>query len=127
MPKVVVIVEDSDSVATSLAVALEKNLGVRVIVARHPQAALNLFVSEREISAVVTDLNLPFLDGFELIGALRKLRSYESLPAVMITAEDDPESFNNSAECKPNIILRKPFSPREVCRVVESLLSKTCN
>ena len=122
MAKVVVIVEDSDSVAASLAVALETNLGVRVIVAHHPQTALSLFDNESEISAVVTDLNLPFLDGFELIGALRKIRSYESLPAIMITVEDEPELFNLSPECQPNVILRKPFSPREVCRVVASLL-----
>jgi two-component system, chemotaxis family, chemotaxis protein CheY len=122
MSKVVVIVEDSDSVADALAVALEANLGVRVIVAHHPQRALSLFDSESEISAIVTDLNLPVLDGFELIGALRKLRSYGSLPAVMITGEDDPELFNVSPECQPNVILREPFSPREVCCVVASLL-----
>ena len=122
MSKVVLIVEDSASVAASLAVALEANLGVRVIVAHHPQTALSLFNSETEISAIVTDLNLPFLDGFKLIGALRKLRSYESLPAVMITGEDDPDLCNLSPECQPNIILRKPFSPKEVCRVVASLL-----
>ena len=122
MPKVVVIVEDSDSVAAALAVALEVNLGIRVMVAHHPQTALSLFLGESEISAVVTDLNLPALDGFELIGALRKLRPYASLPAVMITGEDDPELFNISPEFQPNIILRKPFSPREVCRVVASLL-----
>jgi len=122
MSKVVVIVEDSDSVADALAVALEASLGVRTIIAHHPQTALSLFASESEIAAVVTDLNLPVLDGFELIGALRKLHSYASLPAVMITAEDDPELFHVSAECQPNIILRKPFSPREVCCVVASLL-----
>jgi two-component system chemotaxis response regulator CheY len=122
MSKVVVVVEDSDSVAASLAVALETQLGVQVIVAHHPQLALSLFDKKSDISAVVTDLNLPHLDGFELIGALRKLRSYENLPAIMITGEDDPELFDIPAECKPNMILRKPFSPKEVCRVVESLL-----
>jgi two-component system chemotaxis response regulator CheY len=122
MSKVVVIVEDSASVAASLALALEANLGVRVLVAHHPQTALKLFNNQSAISAIVTDLNLPSLDGFALIGALRKLRSYESLPAIMITGEDDPELSNISPECQPNVILRKPFSPREVCRVVASLL-----
>src|ERR1700733_3755453 len=110
MPKVVVIVDDSDSVAISLAVALEANLGVRTIVTHHPIAALRVFQNESGISAIVTDLSLPFLDGFELIGALRKLHSYERLPALMITAWEDPESLNTSTECRPNVILRKPFS-----------------
>ncbi len=122
MRKLVVIVEDSASVAASLALALEVNLGVSVLVAHHPQAALRIFESENSIAAVVTDLNLPFLDGFELIGTLRKLRSYASLPALMITGEEDAERLQISAGCRPNVILRKPFSTKEVCRVVGSLL-----
>lgn len=123
MSKVVVIVDDSDTVASSLAIALESSLGVRAIVAHHARAALRLFEQEAEISVVVTDLNLPFLNGFKLIGALRKLRSYEGLPVLMITAEENPESFDASADCQPNVIMRKPFSSKEVCRVVESLLN----
>lgn len=122
MSKVVVIVDDSDSVAASLAIALETSLDVRAIVTHHPRAALNLFAREPHISVVVTDLNLPFLNGFKLIGALRKLHSYERLPALMITAEEHPELLNTSADCQPNVIMRKPFSFKEVCRVVESLL-----
>jgi len=122
MSKVVVIVDDSASVASSLALALETIPDVRAIIAHHPQAALNLFKREADIRAVVTDLNLPYLDGFNLIGELRKLHSYEHLPAVMITAEESPEPSAASAACRPNVILRKPFSPKEVCRVVQSLL-----
>lgn len=122
MPKVVVIVDDSDSVASSLAIALETQLDVRTIVAHHPKAVFRVFETERDISAIVTDLGLPSLDGFQLIGALRKLPSYEHLPALMITAEQNPESLNPSVECRPNAILRKPFSLKEVCRVVKSLV-----
>lgn len=123
MSKVLLVVDDSESVAASIALALEASLDVKVMVALHPQAAMDVFARESAIAAVITDLNLPCLDGFQLIGALRKLRAYESLPAIMITAEDDPELLNKCEECKPNVILRKPFSPREVCRVVEALLS----
>jgi DNA-binding response OmpR family regulator len=122
MRKVVVIVDDSDSVAAALAIALETSLDVRAIVAHHPQAALKIFETQSNISAVVTDFSLPFLDGFELIKALRKLHSYERLPALMISAGEDPQSRNPSVECRPNVILRKPLSFKEVCRVVQSFL-----
>jgi DNA-binding response OmpR family regulator len=122
MPKVVVIVDDSDSIASSLAIALESSLDVRAIVAHHPRAALGLFERETDISVIVTDLNLPFLNGFNLIGELRKLRSYQGLPALMITGEENPDAFRTTGDCQPNVIMRKPFSYKEVCRVVESLL-----
>ena len=109
MSKLVVIVDDSDSVATALALALEGRLGVRTLVALHPRTALKLFEREREseISVLVTDLSLPFLDGFQL----------------MITAEEDAGRRETLDECRPNVILCKPFSISEVCSVVESLLA----
>ena len=122
MSKKLVIVDDSDSVAASLAIALEGHLDVFAIVAHHPRAALTLFQQDGEIAIVVTDLNLPFLNGFQLIGELRKIGAYEFLPALMITADDNAESQNPPADCRPNVIMRKPFSFREVCSVVESLL-----
>jgi DNA-binding response OmpR family regulator len=122
MSKVVVIVDDSESVASALAIALETSLDVKAVVVNHPRAALRLFQRQTDISLVVTDLNLPFLNGFKLIGALRTLCSYRDLNALMITGEEDPESLKTSADCQPNVIMRKPFSFKEVCRVVESLL-----
>jgi CheY-like chemotaxis protein len=118
----VVIVDDSDSVAAALAMALETCLGVRTVVALHPQAALKLFETESDISVLLTDLSLPFLDGFELIATVRRLPCYQGLPAVMITAEEDVRTRAVSPECSPNVILSKPFSLKEVCSVVQSLL-----
>jgi CheY-like chemotaxis protein len=123
MPKKIVIVDDSASVADALAMALEGNLGIQALVAAHPQTALKLFEAESEISALVTDLSLPCLDGFQLIATLRRLPSYQALPAVMITAEEDAAQRQVSAESQPNVILCKPFSLKEVCRVVQSLLA----
>jgi two-component system chemotaxis response regulator CheY len=122
MPKKVVIVDDSDNVATALALALEASLDVRAVIALHPQTALSLFQSESEISALVTDLSLPFLDGFQLIETLRRLPAYQRLPVVMITAEEDAGMRAISPEGRPNVILSKPFSLKEVCSVVQSLL-----
>jgi DNA-binding response OmpR family regulator len=123
MPKKVVIVDDSEGVAAALAMALEAGLGVRTVVLLHPQTALKLFESESEIAALVTDLSLPSLDGFQLIGTLRRLPAYQGLPALMITAEEDAGMRDTSSECRPNVILRKPFSLKEVCSVVQALLA----
>jgi two-component system chemotaxis response regulator CheY len=122
MLKKVVIVDDSESVANAVAMALEVRLGVQTKVALHPRSALMLFETESEICVLVTDLSLPFLDGFQLIGTVRRMPSYQGLPAVMITAEEDAGTHETPDDCRPNVILRKPFSLTEVCSVVESLL-----
>ncbi len=123
MKKVIVIVDDTESVASSLAIALENLPGVETLVAQDPRTALRFFAAPNpRVSAVVTDLNLPFLNGFELIREIRKIDGYGKLPAVMITA-DDGASRQEAPDCgTPNAIFRKPFSMKEVCRVLEELL-----
>lgn len=123
MAKVVVIVEDTESVAASLALAFENIPGVKAVIAPHSRAALRLFTTGGlRIAAIVTDLNLPYLNGFQLIREIRKLDGYANLPAIMITADERADLLNGCAPASPNAIFRKPFSLREVCRVLEELL-----
>ena len=123
MTKVVVIVDDADSVASSLAIAFENIPGVEPVITHHPMAALRLFKAPNsQIAAVVTDLNLPHLDGFELIREIRNLDHYHNLPAIMITADERAADTARSKQSVPNAIFRKPCSMKEVCRALEELL-----
>jgi two-component system chemotaxis response regulator CheY len=121
--KLVVIVEDAETLAASLAVALETIPTVKVVIAHHPKIALRAFTpAGPHVSAIVTDLNLPELNGLELIRMIRELNGYRDIPAILITAEECAVPVNGNIMGSPNAIFRKPFSIREVCRVVESLL-----
>jgi two-component system, chemotaxis family, chemotaxis protein CheY len=123
MSKVVVIVEDAEVVASSLALAVETLPGVEAIITRDPRTALSLFgAPDSAIAALVTDLNLPYLDGFELIRQVRTLAAYRNLPIIMISADERARSLNGSTTNGANALFQKPFSTKEVCRVLEKLL-----
>lgn len=123
MPKVVVIVEDTRSVAVSLAVALENIPDVKAAIVEHPRAALRLFTNtEIPFAAMITDLHLPYLDGLELIREIRNMSRYRTLPTILITGDERADVVNGHRPDGPNAIFRKPFSVKEVCRVVEGLL-----
>ena len=123
MPKLVVIVEDAEIVASSLALAVERLPGLKAIITRDPITALSLFgAPDSGIAALITDLNLPHLDGFELIRQVRTLGAYRNLPIIMISADERASSLNGSTPNGPNALFRKPFSMKEVCRVLEELL-----
>jgi len=123
MRRLVVIVDDNESAAVSLALAVEKIPGVEAVVMQHGPAALRLFqTSDTPIHAVITDFNLPYLDGFELIREIRKIPAYRTIPALMVTADRNTSEKNGGTVEGPNAILYKPFSSREVCRVMEKLL-----
>jgi two-component system, chemotaxis family, chemotaxis protein CheY len=123
MTKLVVIVEDAESLAASLAVALETIPTVKVIVTHHPVIALRAFKNTSPpIAAIVTDLNLPEVSGIELIQMVRQMDGYASLPAILMSAEVSALPANGNIISTPNAIFQKPFSLKEVCRVLESLL-----
>lgn len=123
MDRTVLIVDDSDAVAQSLALALETVAGIKVIVANHSFTALRFFNSgAHRIAVLITDLNLPDVDGFELIHRIRQLSGYESIPVIMITANEYVSGQPRPGERMPDAIFRKPFSVREVCRAVQHLL-----
>jgi CheY-like chemotaxis protein len=122
--RIVVIVDDTDSVASSLALAFENIPGVQSVIARNSTEALRLFHEpESHISAVVTDLHLPSLNGFELIREIRNLAPYRNLPAIMITADERAAAGAAPTVYSPNAIFRKPCSLKEVTRVLEELLA----
>ena len=123
--KRVVIVDDNESVATSLAIAIANIPDVTTTITHHPSRALRLFTGDgtEEISAIITDFNLPHLDGLELIRQVRGIDRYRSLPAILITAEENLSPVNGCILNTPDAIFRKPFSVKEVCRVLEKLLA----
>lgn len=125
MPRVVVIVDDNESLAVSLAIAFARIPDVETVIAHEPAAALRIFTDGRcqdKIAAIVTDFNLPHLNGFELIQQIRELEDYRTLPAIMITAAENAMAANRYTLNTPNAIFQKPFSMKEVCRVLEGLL-----
>lgn len=122
MKKIVVIVEDTEAVADSLAIAIESIPGVVAMVASDARAALKLFQTPERIAAVVTDLNLPQVDGFELIKQIRCLDGYAKLPAIMITADERAKLAAVPSSYSPNALFKKPFSIRDVCRALQDML-----
>ena len=117
----VLIVEDSDSVAP-LEIALASLHCIYVSVVQNGRDALKLLDSDSELAAVVTDLNLPCVDGFELIVAIRAHDRYSKLPIIVISGESDEATRRRVRELGANAFFTKPYSPSEIRSTLESLL-----
>jgi CheY-like chemotaxis protein len=104
--------------------AFENIPGVTPVIAHSSTEALRLFTAaDSKISAIVTDFNLPVVDGFELIRQIRDLSAYSNLPAIMITADEKAGKVGAAERYRPNAIFPKPCSLKEVSRVLEELLA----
>jgi CheY-like chemotaxis protein len=118
----VLIVEDSDAV-TPLEIALASIAGMRTLVVPNGREALRLLrTNPADLAAVVTDLNLPYVDGFELIAAIRSDARYCRLPIVVISGDHHPESSTKARALGANVFFPKPYSPHAIKQTLEGLL-----
>jgi CheY-like chemotaxis protein len=121
--RAVLIVEDSENSAATLEIALLAIPGLSVLLARSAVEALRILDGAGQpVSAVVTDLNMPRMDGFELIRRIREDRRLASTPIVVVSADTDPATPRRVAELGVSAFFPKPYSPAEVRRKLEQLL-----
>jgi CheY-like chemotaxis protein len=119
----VLIVEDTEHAATMLEVALLAIADLSVTVTGSAQEALQVLESGENVSAIVTDLNMPDMDGFELIARVRRRGQTGCVPIVVISADTDPRTPERVARLGVDAFFSKPYSPNEVRHKVEQLLN----
>jgi two-component system, chemotaxis family, chemotaxis protein CheY len=122
MTRTILVVEDIDLCRDALEVALMKVPDVRVRTVATAEEALRR-LAEDDICALVTDLHLPHMDGFELIEAVRAHPRRSSLPILVISGDTDPRTPARLAGLGANAYFSKPYSPAEVRSRLEKLLN----
>jgi CheY-like chemotaxis protein len=128
MPRLVLIVEDSETCAETLSIALESLPGVELRVIHSPHAAIAaVWDPGNDVAAVVTDLNLgerhqPLSDGFDLIRKLRAEPRFARLPIVLISGDSDPTIRERALAQGADAFFPKPYSPSAVRKKLEQLL-----
>ncbi|MBZ5727308.1 MAG: response regulator [Acidobacteriia bacterium] len=121
--RAVLIVEDSENAAATLEIALLGIGGLSVLVAPSAVEALRILNGPGPaITAIVTDLNMPRMDGFELIRRVRADRRLAATPIIVVSADTDPATPERIARLGVNAFFPKPYSPAEVRRKLEQIL-----
>ena len=115
--------EDAETCATTLEVAFLSIPGVSVELARSAQDALRLLRDEgSSVEALVTDLNMPRMDGFELIERIRSDGRLAGLPIIVVSGDTDPHTPERTLRMGADAYFGKPYSPAQVRRKLEQLL-----
>ena len=130
MPRLVLIVEDSENCAETLQIALELIPGVEARSISSPRAAIAVLNEPgSEIAAIVTDLHLDLSavrngwgDGLDLIRNLRADPRFARLPILLISGDTDPLLSERALALGADAFFPKPYSPSAVRRKLEQLL-----
>jgi two-component system chemotaxis response regulator CheY len=109
MSQTILVVDDSATVVKFVSFAL-KNAGYRVMTACDGMDALEKMSNLPEaVDMVITDLNMPNLDGYGLIGALRQNARYHSTPIIILSSEEGDDDRERGVEAGASSYLVKPF------------------
>jgi len=123
MLKRVMTVDDSVTVRQVLKTTLSA-AGYEVVEASDGQDALEK-LSERPVDILVTDLNMPRLDGIDLIKTVRRQPGNRFIPIIMLTTESQPELKQSGKAAGASGWLTKPFRPEQLLAVVRMVCPAT--
>ena len=118
--KNILLVDDSLSGRIAQREMLER-MGFNVQVASSGMQALSM-LDERKFDMVVTDINMPRMDGYELTSRIRGNDATKRIPVIMVTSDVKKADRNKAYESGVNDFLAKPFSEEELRAAIENHL-----
>ena len=118
--KTILSVDDSASIRQMVALTLT---GAGYSVEQASDGAAGLAKAKAgAYSMVITDLNMPVMDGFGLIRELRQLPAYKGVPIVFLTTESDSEKKQQAKSAGATGWITKPFQQEQLLAVVKKVL-----
>ena len=104
-----------------IAFALKRIRGVRIVEASDGVDGLKKLSSER-FDLILTDINMPIMDGLKLVSLVRNDSNYKSIPIVVITTEGAQEDRERALALGANDYITKPIQPTKILDVAKALL-----
>lgn len=117
----VLIIDDEPHIVRVLKMKLE-NAGYKVITAANGLDGLEKFIKEKPL-VVITDINMPLVDGQEMCKMIDELKEKHSFFIVVMTSSVESDIHNWARENENIHFVEKPFSPRNMLQLVNQYVS----
>ena len=114
----ILIVDDSPSTLMLMKFSLEKQ-GFFVRQASDGETALQILKENNDVRCMITDINMPGINGIVLIKEVRKLENYKFLPVIVLSNPDNPENKKKARQAGAAGWLDKPFRPDNLIKVIK--------
>jgi len=116
-------VDDSPSVRKLVKFTL-KVKGYEVSSAGNGLEALDLLKQEA-FDAIILDINMPRMNGLELLGTIKADEQYAGMPVIMLTTEGQDEDKDKAVALGATAYMVKPFKPTQLLTLLEKILPST--
>jgi two-component system chemotaxis response regulator CheY len=115
------VVEDSPTMRQLIVFALSRIRSLKVIEADDGVDALKK-LAQRRYDVMITDINMPMMDGLKLVSMVRKDENHRDMPIVIITTEGAQEDRQRALSLGANAYITKPIQAPQVIQKVKELL-----
>ena len=120
MPKTILIVDDSASFRQVVSIIL-RSAGYDVVEAQDGKDGLAKLAQKRA-NLIISDINMPVMDGFEFLKAVKAMPDYKFTPVVMLTTESAQAKVQQGKASGAKAWMVKPFDPPQILAVVKQLV-----
>lgn len=122
MAKKILTVDDSRTMRSLVSLTLLQ-AGFEVVEAANATEALQA-ASEHRLDAVITDVNMPGMNGIALVQALRAKDAYRTVPIVVLTVESEKHLREESRDAGATGWIVKPFHPQQLVKMMQKLCTE---
>jgi two-component system chemotaxis response regulator CheY len=119
MKKKALTVDDSKTIRDMVSYTLKK-AGFDVLEAENGTHALDV-LSNQKVDLIITDLNMPVMNGIELVRSLRANVTYKYTPILMLTTESDSAKKEEGKHAGATGWIVKPFNPEKLIQVINKV------
>lgn len=121
MPKHILIVDDSKTVRNLVAFIMRKE-GFKVTAAEDGLDGLEKLYSMEKVDLIISDVNMPRMDGFTFIKNVREQETYRDVPIVILSTEGQEKDIQQGLGLGANLYMVKPAQPEKMVKNVRMLL-----
>ena len=121
MTRKILIIEDSSTMRSLIASTIEEMSGFESVEASNGFEALKALPSQH-FDMIITDLNMPDINGLEIIKFVKEHPAYKDIPLVVVTTEVEEEDRRKGLALGASEYITKPFDPDNLKKVVRRIL-----
>ncbi|ASQ30927.1 chemotaxis regulatory protein [Campylobacter avium LMG 24591] len=116
------VVDDSSTMRRIIKNTLERLGHTDILEAEHGLEAWDLLSQNDDVKVVITDWNMPEMNGLELVKKIRAEQKYEDMPIIMVTTEGGKAEVITALKSGVNNYIVKPFTPQVLKEKLEDVL-----
>ena len=120
MSKRILTIDDSKTMRDMLMLTLQDS-GFEVIQAVDGQDGIDVLAREKNVDVIITDINMPKMDGYGVLEHVRKNPLYDATPILVLTTESDTEKKERARGLGATGFIVKPFNPISLVEVIRKV------